>query len=214
MAGLADVFNLALSTLSIAESVDDPNAQNATTASLRRFWPMARDLTLREFPWSCARKVRVLSLASEDPPAGWRYAYNYPSDCLMAIAVMPETGLRTTALWFDSWDRHVNQRPQRYPFDRMLRADGQNQIIVTDLEDAYVLQITRVENPVVYDITLVMAAASQLAQLVGPTLKVKREFVEYAREQFEVWKARAAANDFNESQDDPEPTTPSIAARE
>lgn len=214
MASLADVFNLALSVISAAESVDDPDAQNSTTAALRRFWPMARDMTLRDFPWACVRKVRVLSQASEDPPAGWAYAYNYPSDCLFALAVMPSTGLRSQNIWFDCWDRHIHNRPQRYPFERMLRADGQGQIIVSDLESAYLLQITQVTNPVVYDVSLVAACAAQLGQLVGPTLKVKRDFVEYAREQYEVWKARAAANDFNEGYSDPEPTTPSIAARE
>jgi hypothetical protein len=213
MAGLADIFNLALSILSVSETVDNPNATNTTTSALRRFWPMARDLTLRDFPWACVRRARVLSLASEDPPPGWTYAYNYPTDCLFALAVMPASGLRAPGLWLDCWSNQVNQRPQRYPFDRMLREDGQAQIIVTDLPSAYLLQISKVENPSAFDVGLVSASASHLAKLVGPTLKVKREFVEYARENYEVEKARAAANDLNEGYPDEEPTTPSIAAR-
>lgn len=213
MSGLKDIFNLALSILSVSEVVDNPDATNHTTASLRRFWPMARDLTLREHPWKCVRKIRVLSLASEDPPGGWAYAYNYPADCLYAIAVQPVEGLRVSGLWFECWDNYVNCRPQRYPFDRMMREDGQGQIILSDLPSAYLMQITRVENPAAFDIGLVMATAAHLAKLAGPTLKVKREFVEYARETYEVERIRAAANDFNEESEGPEPDTPSIAAR-
>jgi hypothetical protein len=212
MAGLADVFTLALSVIGISEMVDDPTANNQTTKTLRKFWPTARDLTLRDFPWACARKSKAMSLHSQDVP-GWELTYNYPDDCLFALAVMPETGLRSPTVWRECWESAQGLRPVRYPFDRMLRDDNNGQVIVTDLADAHLLYIARVENPVVYDMGLVMTCAAKLGQLVAPTFKVKAEFVRLAADTYEIERAKATANSFNEGYPDEEPVTPSIAAR-
>jgi hypothetical protein len=212
MSGILDVYNLALSIISVSEYIEDPDDRSSTAKTLRRFWPMALDLTLRDFPWACARKSRALTLRDQDVP-GWEYCYNYPNDCIFALAVMPATGLRAPGVWFDCWDRTTNLRPQKIPFERQMNDEAIGQVIATDLVDAYLLYVARVDNPVVFDIGLVVAGAAMLGRLAGPTLKVKREFVEYAQQTYEIERARAAANDFNEGASDPEPTTPSLAAR-
>lgn len=213
MAGLADLFTLSLSTLGIAETVDDPAATNHTASTLRKFWPMARDQVLRDFPWACVRKSRVLSLHEQDIP-GWKYCYNYPTDCILALAVMPESGLRSRTLWRDCWENHQAHRPQRYPFERQLRDDNTGQVIATDLESAYLLYIARVENPAVYDVGLFSTAAARLAVLSGPTFKVKPDMLQRAENFYAVERSTAAANDLNECEPDQEPTTPSLVARE
>lgn len=213
MASLADIDNLALSILGIAERIDDPDALTFTAKTLKAFWPMARDLTLRDFPWACARKTRALALRDIEIP-GWTYTYDYPNDCLFAVAVMPSSGLRGGSAWRDCWERHSTMQPQRYAFDRMLRtSDNAGQLIVTDLAEAYLLYIAQVTNPVVYDIGLAMTAAAKLAHLSAATLKVKPEFVRLAADTYEIERAKATANDFNEGESDQEPETPSIAAR-
>lgn len=212
MSSLADIFTLSLGVIGISETVDDPTANTHTVKTLKKFWPTARDLTLRDFPWACARKSAALSLQSQTVP-GWQYTYNYPNDCLFALAVMPESGLRTRGVWFDCWDRHTQLRPQRYPFDRMLRADNAGQVIVTDLPQAYLMYIAQVLNPVVFDIGLVMTSAAKLGSLAGATLKVEPDFVRLAEQRYETERAKAISNDFNEGYPDQEPETPSIAAR-
>jgi hypothetical protein len=210
--GVVEVYNLALSIISVAEIIENPDDTSHTAKTLRRFWPTALELTLRDFPWACARKSRAMTLHDQDVP-GWQYCYNYPNDCVFALAVMPATGLRASNVWIDSWERATNLRPPKYPFERQLRDDNNNQVIASDLVDAYLLYIARVENPVVFDIGLVVASAAMLGRLAGPTLKVKRDFVEYAQQTYEIERARAAANDLNEGAADPEPMTPSLAAR-
>lgn len=205
-------MNLACSILGMSERVDDPDGTSHVPKTFRAFWPAARDLTLRDFPWACAKKVRVLALRDQDVP-GWQYTYDYPNDCLLALAVMPETGLRMRTVWQDVWENHCHHRPQRWPFDRMLNAAGTGQVIVTDLPEAHLMYIARVENPAAYDVGLVMTAAAKLAFLSAATFKVKPEFVRLAAETYELERAKATANDLNEGYPDEEPETPSIAAR-
>jgi hypothetical protein len=212
VAGLADIFNLALGYVGVNEHVTDPTATNNTCKTLNRFWPLARDMVLRDFPWACARKTRAAALRDQEVP-GWTYTYDYPDDAIFVLAVMPETGVRSPTIWRECWEAHTALRPPRYPFDRMLREDGRGQVIACDLPEAYLLYIARVTNVGVYDIGLVSTAAAKLAHLSAASFQVKADIVRLAADTYEVERAKATANDFNEGHPDAEPETPSIAVR-
>ncbi len=213
MSSLEDIFTLALGVVGISETIDDADAQNHVCNTLRKFWPTARDLTLRSFPWACARRTRALSLLEETSP-GWQYAYDYPDNCVLALAVMPEDGLRSRTLWFDCWNNYCNRGPMRYPFERMLRGDEVRQMIVTDLPEAYLIYIARAESVNAFDVGLVMTVSAKLAHLSAATLKVKADMVRLAADTYEIERAKAIADDFNEGYPDVEPDTASLRARE
>src|SRR5690606_20126939 len=59
-----------------------------------RLWDPMRDLVLSARDWPFAIKAQALALDPEDPLPGWQYRYPRPADCLTALAVTNELGLR------------------------------------------------------------------------------------------------------------------------
>lgn len=212
MASKVDVFNFALSRVGIGRKVASPTELSEEAIQCNRWFDHCRDECLRNFPWAFARKATSLALRDETFP-GWSYVYQYPSDCVFALSITTEDGLRNPMVWFDLWQERVTNQPPRIPFERALRADGQTQVILTDLAEAWLLYIARVEVTAVWDVDFVNMLAWRLAAEVALPLKAKADLAQYAANNYEAMRARAAANDFNESYPDAEPDAPSISAR-
>lgn len=212
MTGLVDIFNQAIGNIAIGQEIHDPNERTEQARQCRRWYAQCRDECLRNFPWTWARNVKRLELVEQTFP-GWGYTYQYPSECLFALAVMPQEGLRMRCDWMDLWQERVTNQPLRIPFELALRTDGQARVIVTDLQLAWVLQIVRVETTTVYDVDFVNMLSWRLAYAIAPALKVDAKIARNAMDMYEAMRGRATANDFNESYSDPEPDAPSIAAR-
>lgn len=212
MAAEIDLYNMALSRIGIGQTVGDPAERSEPARQCRKWFAQCRDECLRNFPWSFARAAVQLAELDQTFP-GWAYVYQYPSDCLFALQVIPEEGLRYPLQWLDIWQERINQQAPRIAFDRALRADGQSQVLLTDLTEAWLLYIARVETTTVWDVDFVNMLAWKLAAEIATPLKVKADIAQRAADYYEAMRGRAAANDFNESYPDAEPDAPSIAAR-
>lgn len=212
MVSEVDIYNFALSRIGIGQIVGDPAEKSEPARQCRRWFAHCRDECLRSFPWTFARKAVQLAELNQTFP-GWAYVYQYPSDCLMGLQVIPEHGLRFPVNWLDIWQERSNQVAPRIPWDRALRADGNSQVIVTDLNQAWLLYIARVETTSVWDVGFVNMLAWKLASEIARPLKVKADLAQAAADYFEAMRGRAAADDFNESYPDPEPDAASVLAR-
>lgn len=212
MASMVDIFNQALGNIGIGYTIGDPAEKTEQRRQCSRWYEHCRDECIRNFPWTWSRKAKQLELVDQVFP-GYEYVYQYPDDCLFALAVMPQEGLRARFAWVDVWNERTQNQPARIPFELALRADGQSRVIVTDLAQAWLMQITQVKVTAVYDVDFVNMLGWRLAYAIAPALKVDAKLTRNAMDMYEAMRGRATANDFNEGYPDPEPEAPSISAR-
>lgn len=217
MASKVDVCNLALAKL--AQDVPINSLTEATKAArlFNRIFDQKRDELLAMHPWPFALKAQALALdANEDPPPGWEYRYAYPSDCLLALAVTDEDGVRAslarvTSIWNqdDSW--HL--RNGYVAFE--VQYGSQATSIVSDLDTAYLIYVVRHDTTSRWPPLFVNALACLLALEAAPALagETGLRMAPSLRQAFEGARADAIAAGFNESHETVQPITPALAAR-
>lgn len=177
-------------------------------------WDRQVDLFLSSAAWPFAIVAERLDVGGLSFP-GWDYCYDYPTDCLNAIAVCDEGGVRQgirTVL--TGWCPETAQLFQ-YGYDFHTVNDDAGQSIVTDLEDAYLIYVKRVTNTALWPPMVQEAFAAHLAVAAAPAiageLGVKRQpdLIRLAQ----LAKAEALAHGLNEARDTTRATTPSVASR-
>lgn len=90
MTSIIDICNAALDHVAgnPITSLDDQVEQ---ARLCKRNFPLARDATLRAFPWPCAIRSDTLApLANTTVPWGSAYEYQLPTDCLRMLTVQGE----------------------------------------------------------------------------------------------------------------------------
>lgn len=156
MNSITEICNLALSSLGTGEDIADYATEDSEEArACRRFYELARDNVLRDFPWSFATKKGIaLNLIEEDPNDEWGYSYRYPSDCINLRRIL--SGMRN------------DTRQSRISFE--IGADDDGRLIFTDMEDAECEYTFRNENVSQYPLDFIEALAYRLASLIAPRI--------------------------------------------
>ncbi len=142
-----DIWNLALSHLGVKQEVTSETEESDEAKACRRFYDLALEELLREFPWSFGRKVAELALIRENPNSLWSYEYRYPSDCVFL--------LRLVASHSQALDR------ARIPFH--LSTDTAGRVIWTNMNGAIAEYTMRVDNPLFFTAHFVRALSYRLA---------------------------------------------------
>lgn len=213
MASEVDICNLALfrigQSLTIAALTETSNAARLC----RTVYETCRDEVLEDFPWPFATKSVALAELTDTAPPGWTYQYAYPADCLHALRVCDDAGIRFVSRV--PWCSDENFPPTyRVPFRVMAGPDDANaKVIVTDLSPAYLYYVREVTDSRVFSPLFVSALAWRLAAEIGPPLQASTTIVKDAYAGYYSMRDRAAARAFNESTPDAEPESPSIAVR-
>lgn len=181
-----------------------------------RSFDRIRDLLLAEHAWPFAVTSVALALQAQDPLPGWTYRYAYPSDCLNALAVTDENGIRAGMAMASSGSDSQPWMVWRNGQQAFQIVHGtQDTSIVTDLERAYLIYVSRVEDvgryPPKFAEALVKRMAWQLAPAVMGELGFKAQ--DRLRQNYEIARAEAIAHAYNEARETIEFTTPSLAAR-
>jgi hypothetical protein len=216
VASRTDIANAAL--LKLAQDIPIAALTERTKAGIllnRIFDPML-ELVLSAHAWPFALTSVALAELAQDPLPGWAYRYSYPSDCVNALALTDEGGIRgTTTSIAQQWceERAYQWRDGRCAFE-VVHGD-QDTSIAADLEDAYLIYVTRVTNASRYPIGFQEALACRLALEAAPVLKGDLGLREAPRlrENYLMALAEAKAHSFNESRETRETVTPSVAAR-
>jgi hypothetical protein len=164
----------------------------------------------------------TLSLQSQLVFPGWRYIYALPQDCLRALAVTTQYGMRlnpfTRSWWYD-----MSQAPQWGPYRppwRRANIDGTNPnlptpgtAILTDQDSAWLVYVEDVQNVALWSQAFVEAVAWNLAYLAAGPLSANQNAKKRAFEETHNSLVRAMSIELNESQPDPYPDSPAITAR-
>jgi hypothetical protein len=211
-----DVCNFALFKMAQDITIAAITENTKAARTFNRAWDHVRDLVLSDHSWPFALKALPLEEVLETPFPGWGYRYTYPSDCITALAVCTEDGVRAglsalASCGLDQW-RTVAFNG-RMPFEV---TDGeQDTSIATDLAGAYVIFTRRIEDVSRYPATFVEALACKLAHYTAPAIMGDLGFRAQGQleQNYQMARSVAAAHGLNQASEDPPAPTPAIAAR-
>lgn len=195
MSADVDVCNEALSAIGIAREIQDLAADSSAEAqACRRFFPRARDLVLRDFPWPRLKTVEALALVATEPNAQWGYSYR-----------MPEKAVRIVRLQIDASPRR-DTTTTRIPYE--LGRDDTGGLIYSDYTTDQGLSAKYVYNETAIDRwtadmveVLALLLASKVAPRFGP------DAAKLGLTQYQLYERRrqiAWAQAANEEAPDPE----------
>lgn len=196
-----EIANLALSHLGTGKEIQNLETEKSNEANAcRRYYELARDTTLRDFPWSFANKTATLPLVEEDPTDEWAFSYRYPTDCTHMRKILSS--------------QRNDTRQTRVPFE--IASDDQGKLIYTDEADAQVKYTAKVTDSERFTPDFTLAFSFRLAAYIAPRITGADPFRMGERAVrlylFEIRKAEAA--DVNEQQDEEEPEAEQIRARD
>jgi hypothetical protein len=222
MASEVDIANLALYHAGSSQRVttlDESEAPPGDRELVRKVsfaYPFARDRLLEIAPWGFARKSVAAALVTDTTYPGYGYVYEYPSDCIHLAAVCDAGGVRMPGwAWFSTYQNTFPSLfvPPRVPFQVGSRADGNSNVVMTDIASAYLLYCFRQTKTATYSSLFVDALAWELGHDVALTLNTKQNFVDRCDAQRQVSLSKAMTQLMNEAQQDPEADSPSISVR-
>lgn len=171
MASKLDIWNLALSHIGDGDDVDDVDEQSVEAEQCRKFYPMARDMTLERHNWDFAIDTVQLSVLAETASGIWAYRYALPSDYIKAVKVAPDlSSLSTTLISEEQYAKQVSVQAKKFEIES--DADG-NQSILTNEYQAYLKYVFRNENTASYSAGFVMSVSYLLSSFLagGPLVK-------------------------------------------
>jgi hypothetical protein len=202
---------MALDRIGASDTIANMDEESLAGIKCRQWFAHCRDSTLRDFPWNFSRRSVALALVDGDAPPGWAYQYQYPADCLMARQVCTAGGIRLPWAMLAPGVTIPQWIPPRIPFE--IASDESGRLILTDLEEAYLVFTARITDLNLWDETAKSALAWKLGtELVVPmSLDAKRK--DMARSEYYIDLSRAISHNFNESGHDAPPESPSITVR-
>jgi len=208
-----DICNMALGRIGHSETILSLSERSKAAQACARFYAASRDFVLRDFPWNFATRAVQLAEVTGGTYPGWQHVYRYPTDCLQARQVTTAAGTRLR--WYETdptrSDRILRWLPPRIPFE--VSSDASGRLILTDLEEAYLVYTARITDPNLFDSMFVSALAWHLAvELVMP-LAVDERRAQRAERNYAIVLSQAAAVNANETARDPAPESGSITAR-
>lgn len=204
MASEADIANMALSHLGIAEEIATLTEASDEARACNRFYETCRDACLRDFPWPFATKFATLALVEEIEDETnedeWGYSYRYPTDCSKILRL--RSGVRN------------DTRQSRAPYE--IAKDTSGRIIYTDQEDATIKYIETITDPERFTPDFVLMLSFRLASMIAPRLTAGDPYKlgAQAYQKYDIEQRRAQATALNEGQIDEEVDSEFIRGRE
>lgn len=220
-----DIANMALSNLGIAIGIQSFNDKTAEAKACAFWYPKVRDQLLRSAPWNFAYGYQILASDGSQVPGtnfaypGWGFAYQYPNDCLQAVAVTTQYGMRFGRYyWGCHWGYPYGQTwpgTPKIPFIiAQSTANAAQKIILTDLgSPAFLWYIREVTDTSMYDPLFSDGFAGLLGAKIGGTLKAAPDKIGQANQMAKAACGSALAQCMNEAQQDPARDSPSITCR-
>lgn len=196
------ICNMALDAARCRSSISAIGEASAEGQACARHYQQAKESMLRSVHWNFARKQVTLALlkdATVTPPQSvpqpWMYEYAYPSDCLLARAVLPQManpqGLPIDTGW---------QPPQpQMPVSRFIVGQDNDitgnaiPVILTNVPQAQLIYTTRVDNPNLFDPMFVDGLVLYMASRISAPLTGDKQHAISLFQQADALTKRAAA---------------------
>jgi hypothetical protein len=201
-----NIVNMALTKIGRSPIQDVTEAtKEARSASL--YYETVQDRVLKSLPWNFAQRRLVLTEnTSATVPTNWAYVFNYPSDCVQALAI-EVPGLR------------LPRNPERIPFEIGVEtiSAADTRLIYCDVEpttDVPVLIYTsRMGTEALFDALFANAFSWLLAAEIGAALGADPKSIAAAQAQYQFALREAAARNFNEGFEGEEPMCEFLTVR-
>lgn len=174
-----DICNRALSRLGTRATIAalDENSTEARTAAI--WYAATRDTLLRAHDWNFARR-RVFLAGQGAAPAGWRFRYALPTDCIRLLRIAPAAS-EAGAVRFE------------------VAGDAAGRFVLCDEPAAEAVYTARVDDPNLYDAGFAAALVDQLAAHIAYPITQKTETAVRLAQLARAALAEAMAADANEA---------------
>jgi hypothetical protein len=213
------IYNMALNAIGVSDNVQDLNEGSQQSNTCNTFWDAVVDQVLQAFPWGFAMAYADLQLISLTVP-GWRFCYAYPSDCVQARIVLPQTrqpSVDFVALGYcavfdggwelrDGWGRKV-------PFAVVSDAAEGRNAIATNLPNAILGYTQRMVISPLWSPAFVNAVTWLLASKIVAPLAKSPDYATMAGKAYESALLEAGALSLNEQKEHREPESELITCR-
>ena len=148
-----DICNMALAILGQVD-LSSLTEENQRAQLCRQYYDIVRQQLLRAHDWSFAKATDKLSLIRKDDNKGkeW-FVYNKPSGCLFVVKVFNNNRLQKPGEFYLEYD-----------------SVKKNEVIRTDVEDAYVEYTKDIEDTSIYDSQFIEAFSAALAAKIAMSL--------------------------------------------
>lgn len=210
------IANMALSRISISQRIASFTDQSAAAANCAFWYPNCRNSLLQYAPWDFARTSVRLAVDPTTTFAGWKYCYQYPSNCVHAAAVMTDHGMRVSSTWWCGWfwpNAFNGYAIPKIPFQVIQNSTGTDKCILTDIPCAQLYFIAQTNLVTLYDQMFIDALAWQLAVEIAGPMRADLKYTQLAVKMAKSAKLEAMSQMMNQAQEDPERDSPSVLAR-
>lgn len=170
MASQVEIFNIALANLG-QRPVSLPSENTPAALSLSRAWDSSRKECLSGNNWPFATVIELLSVVSNyTPPAGWLYAYQYPSKCVRMWKIYNQISVNFVP--FDATGQLINLGQNQIRYDKKHTGEDFREIFVPTLNSPVILSNCPnaygeysydVTDPSIFDATFVTMLGFRLA---------------------------------------------------
>ncbi len=198
MTSQVQICNLALGKLAQDITITSLTERSKEARAFSRLWEPMRDLVLADRLWPWAIQVQRLAVAAEAPIPGWQIRYARPSDCITAVAITDDAGLRAGRR-MSLWCEPNYSRQHGVPFEQVY--GDQDTSLMCDLPEAWLVYVCRVTNTDRYPPHFVEALACKLAEESAPVVIGGNGLSNKPglKQLYQLALSQAAAHDFNES---------------
>lgn len=200
MSSRTEIANLAISHLGQGKEIANIDSErSAEAATMRRYFDIVVENTLKDFDYSFSNVTEVLNLVEESPNDEWAYSYRFPTDCIKPLRIL--SGIRN------------DSRQSRIPYK--IGKDSVGKLIYCDTEDAELEYTQRVTDTSRYPADFVLAVSFLLAAMAAPRLLGEDPFKmgQRALEMYTAFKGKAEVADANDDQQEEPPEAEAIRAR-
>lgn len=191
MAVSITICNLALGDLR-APPIADVNEETVEARECRRYYPHSLAMMLDDYSWTFCKRVESLAvLANNERSSEYAYAYALPSNCAMALRLLPSG---TMASDYTAWGWPYNQVPQPSWWTAFIVENG---VLYSNVQDA-VLEYSindaeEADFPPLFREALRKLLAANLAVPLRDDANMKRMLLQEA----ELARQAAIASDMN-----------------
>lgn len=199
MASEVDICNIGLSNIR-AGGINSLNEASLQAQQCKLKYPYVRDMVLKDAPWKFAHKLAPAALLV-DTVFNWKYAYQYPADCLHINRLVLNVELFSTAMLhrFDAYDVTLPDIRKQVDYD-VFNING-NRVITSNEAELRIDYRSRVTDPNLFDSQFIMALSWLMAaELAVPVVGAEtgRAFRKDALSMYSSLISAAAASNGNQ----------------
>jgi hypothetical protein len=182
-----EIANMALSYLKAQQIQAFTDPSESASQAQRHFWPSVATVLACDIDWNFARARRV-AVASLDfsIPAGWTYAWEYPSDAIRVRGVAKDFA----------------SEPEPY-FEVGQNDETGDKVLYTTRAAPVIIFTRQVRNTFLFDPVFVEALSWLLASKMAVPLTTDFEKMKTCFQMYQNWILTAAAATLNEGVQDP-----------